>query len=129
IFAQFCFLPGAAAVGRKKHMTDAVASIESNSFEFHRPAGLDLLALLVAGDKGPDGVAGDWNGPARFPSRFYAGAIVVRNAVSGVHPEAVELMINDFNLMEVLDPIGAVIAGNDQAQWIAVEPWEILAVH
>ena len=53
----------------------------------------------------------------------------IRNAVGGLHPEAVELVVEHGDLVEVLDPIGAVIAGHDEAERKAVEDGQILAVH
>ena len=58
-----------------------------------------------------------------------AGAVVVGDAIGGLHPEAVEDVVDDRDLVEVLDPIGAVIARHDEAQRKAVEERQILAVH
>ncbi len=53
----------------------------------------------------------------------------IRNPVGGLHPEAVEHVVDHGDLVEVLDPIGAVIAGHDEAQREAVEKRQVLAVH
>ena len=84
-------------------------------------------AILVRKERTLKRPIGD--GARRRFSRLGAGADVVGNAIGGLHPEIVERRVEHRDLVQMLDPVGAVAAGHDQADWKSVQPRQVFAVH
>src|SRR3954452_653240 len=120
--------PGFPAISGDCDLLDAFAAVEGNALQRLR-TGLQLRAISHAGDERAYLEALDRNGGFRRRSRFDAVAVVVGDAIGGLHPKSVEDIIDDRYFVEVLDPIGAVMAGNDEAQRKAVEDGKIRAIH
>ena len=89
-------------------------------------AGLQLCAIRDIGDERAYVEAVDRNGGFRRSSGLHAVAVVVGDAVGGLHPEAVEDVVDHRDFVEVLDPIGPVVARHDETQRKAVEERQVL---
>ncbi len=49
--------------------------------------------------------------------------------VGCLYPEAIVRIIDDRYLVDVLDPICAVISRNDETKGVAIENWQVRTVH
>src|SRR5436190_18366006 len=106
-----------------------MASIKSNSLDLDRLTALKLLPVLMAGDERTDIESPDRNCFGRFSSRWNAGAIVVWNLVGGVHPVSFVNFVDHVYVRQMLDPVSAIVSGNDQPQRITIQPRQSFAIH
>src|SRR5450631_4819927 len=116
ILAQAGLRPGFPAVGGDGDVLDALAAVECDALERGPRAGFQLRAVRDAGDERPYLEAVDRNGGFRGCPGLHAIAVVVGDAVRGLHPKSVEDIVDDRDFVEVLHPIGAVMARADETQ-------------
>src|SRR6266404_464146 len=116
ILAQAGPRPGFSAVGRDGDVLDAPASVECEALKGDLRTGLQLRAVRDASDERPYLEAVDRNGGFWSCSWLDAIAVVVGDAICGLHPKSVEGVVDDCDFVEVLHPIGAVIARHDEPQ-------------
>src|SRR6267154_6571836 len=114
ILAEAGLRPGFPAVGGDGDVLDALAAVECDALERGRLAGLQLRAVRDAGDERPYLEAVDRNGGFRGCSGLHTIAVVVWDAVRSLHPKPVEDIVDDSDFVEVLHPIGTVIARDDE---------------
>src|ERR1700681_2265249 len=114
ILAQPGLRPGFPAVGGDGDVLDALAAVECDALERGVRAGSQLRAVRDAGDERPYLEAVDRNGGFRGCSGLDTIAVVVGDAVGGLHPKSVEDVVDDRDFVEVLHPISAVIARDDE---------------
>ena len=129
ILAQLGGLPVLAAVGRKRNLGHAVPAIKSNPAHDGLASALDTHAIGQAGYERAYVHAVDRYGlDGRF-FRLDASARIVWNAISLAHPESIEYLAGYRNVGQVFHPISAVVAGDDQPHWVAVQQGQVGAVH
>src|SRR5664280_617138 len=117
VFAEEGVLPGFAAVGRDTDLADALAAVEGDAANDGRAARGDTLAILQRRDERANREAADRPCRRRRGAGHDADAIVVGDAVGRLHPEAVELLVDDLDLRQVLDPVRAVVARHDAVSY------------
>ena len=129
LFAQLGGLPGLAAIGRDRDLGNALAAVERDAAQHDFLAGLQLRTVLHAGDERARVEAVDRNGLGRSLAGRRARAVVGGNAVGRRHPETVEDLVEHLDVIDMLDPVRAVVTRHDQAQRVAVEHRQVLVVH
>nr|GFA55775.1 hypothetical protein [Tanacetum cinerariifolium] len=130
--AEFRRPPGLAAIDRNIHGLDARAAVESDTLELDRTAGGQHAAAGDAGDKTAHRQGRDRPGPGRRGAGCHAQAVIVWHAIGRRHEQGIvafERLVEHLDFGQVLDPVSAEIAGNDQLQRIAVQVRDVLAVH
>src|SRR6202140_3115924 len=110
VLAEAGLRPGFPAVGGDGDVLDALAAVECDALKRDLRAGLQLRAVRDAGDERAYLEAVDRNGGFWGCSGLHAIAVVVGDAIRGLHPKSVEDVVDDCDFVEVLHPIGAVIA-------------------
>src|ERR1700733_11145906 len=106
VSAQPCIGPGAAAVGRKFHLGDAVSAVEGNAS--YGAAGADgyFPAFGWTGDERADIEAIDGNRTHGRRAGLHARTGIVRDAIGATHPESVVYLVEDADVGQMLDPVG-----------------------
>src|SRR6185369_5345534 len=106
--------PRRATVERDADLADALAAVERDAADDRRTPGRDALAVRERSDERAHREAGDRPRLRRRCAGSDADAIVVGNTVPRSHPEALERVIDDLDVRQVLDPVRAVAAGDDE---------------
>jgi hypothetical protein len=121
--------PGVARICRQQNICNPIAAIEGDALYERLDSGLDLGTVGEVRDERAHVEALDGNGCGGCLARFRAGAAIVGDAISGLHPKAVVDTVDHGDLVEVLYPVGAVVARHDEPHGIAVEPRQVFSVH
>src|ERR1700722_464146 len=114
VLAEAGLRPGLPAVSGDGDVLDALAAVECDALKRDLRAGLQLRAVRHAGDERAHLEAVDRNSGFWGCSGLHAIAVVVGDAIRGLHPKSVEHIVDDRDFVEVLHPIGAEIAGDDE---------------
>ena len=120
--------PALAIIGGDLDRLDAGAAVEGDAAQVGL-AGFHLGALRKVGHERAHVEASDRHRARRRLSGLGTGAGIVRDAIGGFHPEPLERLVEDGDRVEVLDPVGAIETRYHEAQRVAVEPGQVLAVH
>src|SRR5208283_169483 len=126
---EFRLAPARAAVWRHFHSANAFAAIKSDPFQWARPAGSHANTGLRRDEERTDVHAIDRDRLLRQLGWQFHSIERRWDAIRLGHPVAVELLRQDRDFSQALDPVGRVPARNNEAQWKAVEERQRLPVH
>src|SRR6202165_315869 len=96
LLAEAGLRPGFPAVGGDGDVLDALAAVECDARERGLRAGLQLRAVRDAGDERPYLEAVVRNGGFRGCSGLHTIAVVVGDAIRGLHPKSVEAIVAEW---------------------------------
>src|SRR5690349_24258214 len=104
VLAKSCSLPALTTIDGISDFANTLAAIERYAAHGQRASRSDFRAVLHGRDERAHVEPPDGASRCRRRAGRNARAFVVGNAVSGLHPESIEHIVEHFDLRNVLDP-------------------------